>query len=742
MPPARMASVCVQDGPATTPELQNDPYITQIQELDAVKVWKLLFFSIFLAVYWKLNMSNPDFAALARAQESPKWILTPDEIVAAANKYIEEDTKFNDAIAAIKNPTVENVLIPTVNHENEGYFQENLVTFYQYVSTDKEVRDASTKAEQLLDEHSIEQNARVDLFRVYNKLWESIKDTNDTDAETLKFLEKTVKFFKRNGLNLPEDKRDQVKKLKIELSNLSTTFSKNLNEENGFLKFTADQLEGVPETVLEQFEKVDDEGVEKFKVTFKYPDILPVLKYAKNQETRKTALIENQNKVPQNAEILEKIIHIRYEIAKLLGYPTYSEFVLEERMAKNQKNVLDFLEDLKTKLQPLGKEELARLLKFKNEDLKARGLPEQDTYYAWDASFYDNLLLEKEYQVDHQKISEYFPVDQTIEKMLGFYETLFDVKFVKVEDPEPETVWHEDVRKFAVYQNIKFGEPKLEFKGWILFDLHPREGKYTHAAHFGLRSGFERADGTRSPTYSALVCNFTKPSKTKPSLLKHNEVTTFFHELGHGVHFLLSKTKHSRFHGTHVPRDFVECPSQMLEFWTWSKDELKQLSSHYETGEPIPEDLTDQLIKSKHVNTGLFNLRQLHFALFDMKLHTIDNQNDIDALDLTKLWNTLREEIALISNGGIENTGYATFGHIAGGYESGYYGYLYSQVFATDIYFTHFKSDPMNVESGLRYRDVILKNGGSKEILDILQELLGREPNSNAFLQEILGDSA
>lgn len=429
--------------------------------------WKIALYTLILAVYWKLNMSKTDFVALAKQEESPKWILTPDEILLTAKHYIEDNIKFNDKIAAIEEPTIDNVLIPTANRENENYFVENLITFYQYVSTDKEVRDASTKAEQLIDESSIEQNSRVEVFQVYKKLWEKIKDTNETDPETLKFLEKTVNFYKRNGLGLPQEKRDEVKKLKIELSNLSTIFSKNLNEENGFLAFTAEELDGVPESVMEQFEKINEGGVEKYKVTFKYPDILPVLKYAKNQETRKTALIENQNKVPENAEILDKIIRIRYKIAKLLGYPTYSEFVLEERMAKNQKNVLDFLEDLQTKLQPLGKQELARLLKFKNEDLKARGLPEQDSYYTWDASFYDNLLLEKEYQVDHQKISEYFPLDQTIDKMLGFYETLFDVKFVKVEDPDPETIWHEDVRKIAVYQNIKYGKPRLEFKGWI-----------------------------------------------------------------------------------------------------------------------------------------------------------------------------------------------------------------------------------------------------------------------------------
>lgn len=681
-------------------------------------------------------MSEPNLTALAALELSPEWVHTPDQILEAAKELVKKEIAFNDYIASIEEPTVENVLKASTAHENESYFSENLITFYQYVSTDSALRDASTKAEQMLDENAIEQNSRLEVFKVYNKLYEQIKDSTLADPESLKFLEKTVKSYKRNGLDLPQEKRDQVKTLKIELSNLSVQFSKNLNEENGFLAFTAEELDGVPELTLEQYEKSDDG---KFKVTFKYPDILPVLKYAKNEQTRKTAQIENLNKVPQNAEILDKIIRVRFKIAKLLGYATYSEFVLEERMAKNPGNVLEFLEDLKAKLHPLGTAELERLKAFKNADLKSRGLPEQDQYYAWDSSFYDNLLLEKEYKVDHHKISEYFPLEQTIEKMLGFYETLFDAKFVQVENPDPKTIWHESVRKFAFYKNIKFGEPKLQFMGWILFDLHPREGKYTHAAHFGLQNGFERPDGSRVTPYSALVCNFTKPTKTKPSLLTHSEVTTFFHELGHGVHGLLSQTKHARFHGTNVPRDFVECPSQMLEFWTWSKNEIKVLSSHFETGEPISDELADQLVKSKHVNTGLANLRQMHFALFDMKLHTLDSQESIDALNLTTLWNQLREEIALISNGGISNTGYATFGHIAGGYESGYYGYLYSQVFATDIYYTHFRADPMNVQAGLRYRDVILKSGGSKEILDILQELLGREPNSNAFMEEILG---
>lgn len=691
-----------------------------------------LWVPIAIALLW-MSLRN-DKSGLQPPLDVPKWVHTPEEILQQAKAYVESEKKFHDHIASIEQPTVENVLIPTAERENSVYLDVNQLTFYQHVSPDKAVRDALTEAEQLIEEAEIELNLRVDVFKVYNKLWEDIKDKNVTDAESLKLLKKQVLLYKRNGLDLPEATRKEVTQLKKELSNLSVAFGKNMNEEKGFLLFTKEQLDGLPESLFEQFEKDGD----KFKVTFKYPDILPVLKYAKDSEVRKMAHLANLNKVPQNADLLDKIIRVRFKLAKLLGYPTYSAFVLEERMAKNQDNVFKFLGELQEKLQPQGKAELERLREFKKADLKERGLPPQDDYYAWDHSFYDNLLLEKQYKVDHQKISEFFPLDQTIERMLGFYEHLFDVKFVKVDNTDSSVVWHEDVQRFAVFQNIAHGAPKNEFCGWILFDLHPREGKYSHAAMFGLKAGYISKDGSRLTPYCLLVCNFTKATKTKPSLLKHSEVTTFFHELGHGVHSLMSKTRYARFHGTAVPRDFVECPSQMLEFWTWSKNEIKALLGHYVTHEPIGDELVDQLVALKHVNTGLSNLRQLHFALFDMKLHTAETQAQLDAIDIKQLWNLLREEITLISNGGTENIGFATFGHIAGGYESGYYGYLYSQVFATDIYYTHFKKDPMNVESGLRYRDVILRNGDSKEILDILEELLGRPPNANAFMEEIL----
>ncbi|KAK6454064.1 oligopeptidase [Scheffersomyces xylosifermentans] len=682
-----------------------------------------------------------DFTALASKESFPLWNHTAEQVGKIAEELIKEEKDTYDHIATVENPTLDNVLKPYVRLQHKNYLLENQVTFYQYVSANKELRDASTKAEEAMEQASIEQSLRVDVFKVFSKLHDTIKDDVSIDAETKRLVDKVVKYYKRNGLNLPEEQREQIKKLKKELSTLSVTFSKNMNEEKDFVLYTTEELDGVPKDVVDQFEKVTENGVEKHKMTFKYPDLHPVLKHAKNQATRKSAFIANQNKCPENAQILDKIIRTRFELAQLLGYKTYSEYVLEDRMAKNQKTVLDFLDDLKQKLVPLGQKELNAMKEFKNKDLAARGLESQDQYYIWDSNYYNELLLEQEYKVDNTKISEYFPMDETIEKMLGFYETLFDMKFVKIDKPAEGATWHEDVKQFAVYQNIKYGKPSLEFMGWIYFDLHPREGKYGHAANFGIGAGFLEEDGvTRHTPVTTLVCNFTKPTAGKPSLLKHDEVTTFFHELGHGVHNILSQTKYARFHGTHVERDFVETPSQMLEFWTWSKDELRNLSSHYKTKEPINDELIDQLIKSKHVNTGLFNLRQLHFGLFDMKLHTTATKEELDALDLTKEWNEMRDEIALVSSDHIPTKGYASFGHIAGGYESGYYGYLYSSVYSADIYYTLFKKDPMNVQNGIRYRDIILKRGGSRDIIDNLVELLGRQPNSDAFLEEIFGN--
>ncbi|CAB4253351.1 similar to Saccharomyces cerevisiae YCL057W PRD1 Zinc metalloendopeptidase, found in the cytoplasm and intermembrane space of mitochondria [Maudiozyma barnettii] len=671
------------------------------------------------------------------------WNWSPKRLIFDAECIIQNANNLFDKLAAIENPDIGNFVKPFFEHENRCGPLVNQLCFLQHVSANKEIRDASIRATELLQDFEIEASLRYDLFTQMDKIWKEISPTKDEfvkakpeNFEIYKFIEKCHKDYVRDGLNLPKDKRDQVKDVKKKLASNSLQFSTNLGEQKEFIAFTKEELDGVSATVMEQFEKFTEleTGIEKFKVTFKYPDIFPVLKTANNPETRRLAFNADQNKVPQNEKLFKDTLKLRDELSSLLGYATYANYNLEIKMAKNQETVLEFLTDLKDRLKPLGKKEIDILKELKKKNCEENDIPYDNHYYIWDHRYYDNKYLKDNYNVDLEKISDYYPVESTIKGMLGIYETLLKLRFIEETDVSKKNVWHPDVKQLAVW---KMDDPENpEFVGWIYFDLHPRDGKYGHAANFGISSSFVDENGNRSYPVTALVCNFSKSTATKPSLLKHNEITTFFHELGHGIHDLVGKNKLSRFNGPGAtPWDFVEAPSQMLEFWTWNKQELLSLSSHYKTGEKIPEELLDSLIRTKHVNGALFALRQLHFGLFDMKVHT---NKDLSNLELEKLWNESRQEICFVETGSEYTKGYDSFGHImSDSYSAGYYGYMWAEVFATDMYYTKFLSNPLDSTVGVQYRDIVLANGGLYEINDKLTEFLGRPPKKDAFLKEL-----
>jgi len=415
-------------------------------------------------------------------------------------------------------------------------------------------------------------------------------------------------------------------------------------------------------------------------------------------------------------------------------------------MAKTPETVFNFLEDLKSRLAEGGKKEIKHLLELKKKDHEARNLPFDGQYYLWDHRFYDRLMVEQEYSIDENAIADYFPLKTTIRGMLQIFEELLGLVFVELGPEDRKRIsptgkaediaWHEDVIIFSVWDDASEGEG---FVGYLYLDLHPRPGKYGHAANFGLQPGYIQKDGKRRYPATALVCNFSKPTATKPSLLKHDEVVTLFHELGHGIHDLAGRTRYSEYHGTSVVRDFVEAPSQMLENWCWTPGVLKKLSSHYETEKPIPDDLIEKLISTKHVNDALFNLRQLHFGLFDMAVHTPSSHEELEKFDVTKAYNEMRSTLSGIKGpeGSHWANGQATFGHLIGGYDAGYYGYLYSQVYSTDMYYTVFRENPMDKEQGRRYRHTVLEKGGSQDEMLSLEQFLGRKPNAQAFYKDL-----
>ncbi|EXJ90594.1 thimet oligopeptidase [Capronia coronata CBS 617.96] len=699
-------------------------------------------------------------------QAPPSFTATPDSVVEDTKKLLASSKKITDDIVAsirAKDANFHNVLLPMAHDENQQSLKTHILGFYQSVSTDQALRDASTEAEKLMDDFSIEAAMREDVFQLVDA---ALKRGDKLDAESQRLLEKEHKSYVRNGLNIPAGpKRDRFKEIKKRLSQLSIAFSKNLNEEKGGLWFTAEELDGVPEDVISLLKKEDG----KYWLTFKYPDLFPTLKYATNTATRQKVFVANENKCNQNVPLFREAILLRDEAARLLGYPNHAAFRIEDKMAKTPKTVDDFLGDLRSRLSQGGLDEIETLKALKQADVESRGEKFDGHYFLWDHRFYDRMMEEKDYQLDQQLISEYFPLQTTIQGMLEIFEQLFGLAFVEIVGADRDAiassgkgsdiVWHEEVQVFSVWDDEGEG---AGFVGYLYLDLFPRTGKYGHAANFNLQPGFITENGTRRYPATALVCNFSKPTAKKPSLLKHDEVTTLFHELGHGIHDLVSRTTYSRFHGTNTVRDFVEAPSQMLENWCWTPSQLKALSKHYSTlssdyyaawkeaagaeGKPeerIPDDLIEKLIKTKNLNGALFNLRQLHFGIFDMAIHEPKDHDSLEAMNISETYNFLRKDISKIEGPEVLGEGHgwgngqATFGHLMGGYDAGYYGYLSSQVYSTDMFYSVFKKNPMDPKEGRRYRHTVLEKGGSQDEMTTLIDFLGREPKTDAFYEEL-----
>lgn len=470
-----------------------------------------------------------------------------------------------------------NVVLPMAHDDNKMAIESHIIGFYQAVSTDKKLRDASTEAEKLLDDFGIESSMREDVFNLVDA---AFKKNEIIDPESKRLLEKDYKGYIRNGLGVPAGpRRDRFKDIKKRLSEISIVFQKNLNEENGGLWFTPEELNGVPEDVVASLEKGSGDKSGKVKLTFKYPDLFPTLKYATNAKTRQRVFVENENKCNENVPLFREAIVLRDEAARILGYKNHAEFRIEDKMAKIPKTVDDFLGDLRTRLAPGGEKEIQQLQALKKEDLKSRGdrSSYDGHYYLWDHRYYDRLMLERDYSLDQQKIAEYFPLQTTIRGMLQIFEELFGLIFVEITGKERDEIadtgrgsditWHDEVQVFSVWDDEAEGSG---FVGYLYLDLFPREGKYGHAANFNLQpvrtpllsyeermvlgklirtQGYIDENGNRRYPATALVCNFSKPTPKKPSLLKHDEVVTLFHELGHGIHDLVSRTTYSRFHG-------------------------------------------------------------------------------------------------------------------------------------------------------------------------------------------------
>jgi Zn-dependent oligopeptidase len=640
---------------------------------------------------------------------------TSASIDASVDRAIENGTRLVQQIVDVEGErTFENTMQPleelavlTSHAYGQGPFLGN-------VSIDEEIRDTARAAEERLTKWQVELEFREDLYQAIKAYSETV-EAEALEPQPRRFLDFTMRDFRRAGHELAEEQRSELKRHQNRLVELSVAFSKNLAEYEDYLIVTPEDLDGLPDGYADGLKAGEEPGT--LKVSMAYPDVLPFLENATRRDLREQVTFKfNTQAVEDNRPILEEAVEIRQRIAGIFGHSSWAHHGMEVKMAKHPESVFEFYEGLIDPLTAKGSEEseaLTQLLLRDGHDDDLRG---------WDFRFYDTKLRREEYGVDLNEVAEYFPLAQVIDGMFAITGEVFGLSYQRV---EPTNAWHEDVALYEIHDQDS-GEHIAHF----FADLFPRDGKYTHAAAFPLVAGHRQPDGTYERPVSAIVANFTKPAGEKPSLLQHSEVLTLFHEFGHILHMSLTKADFARFSGANTEWDFVEAPSQIMENWCWDTGVLARFARHYETGAHIPEHIVQQLVAARDLNVALTTLRQISFGWLDMGMHGPRDDRDLDSILLEA------QNITLLPPH--EGTFFpSSFGHLMGGYDAGYYGYLWSEVFGDDM-FSRFADEGITSPTvGRAYRRSVLEPNGSKDASDLLRDFLGREPSNEAFLTKL-----
>ena len=585
--------------------------------------------------------------------------------------------------------------------------------FMSNVATDQAVSNEASQCAQKLGDFEIEVYTRRDLYSV-------LKAQKAHSVDEQRLLSETLKEFEKNGLKLSDESLKTVRAWMQQLNEKEVQFAKNLAQDVSTLGLDASQLQGAPSSFLERLKK-DDQG--RFLVTTKSTDFTEVMENVSLSDTRKKMLFAYMNRGgKQNTELLEESIELRKKIAHALGFKNWVDYRTQDRMATSAEVVSQFLNQLKASLKKRSQRDLEKLLELKKkEDPSATHLDQ------WDIPYYAYQLKKAEYHLNDDEIREFFPASHVVKGMFDLYANLLGVRF---EEQQGAPAWAEGVKFYHVV-DVR-GERKGKVIGSFYMDLIPRPLKYGHAAVFSLRKGRRNHAGEYIQPIAAMVANFNPPTHDQPSLLTHSQVVTLFHEFGHIVHQVLTQAPYASLSGTSVARDFVEAPSQMMENWAWSPQVLKNISQHYQKKDQhLPQSLIQALIHSRTFNQGYFYTRQLYFGLLDYSYHTSEEH-----VQTTPLADQLYRDLLgvdTISGGNFP----ATFGHLMGGYDAGYYGYLWSEVYSSDLFQEFEKKGLFQAQLGLKYRKWILEPGHMRPGLELIEYFLGRKPNQKAFLKRL-----
>jgi peptidyl-dipeptidase Dcp len=577
----------------------------------------------------------------------------------------------------------------------------------------------------MLTEYSNDILLNEKLFHRIKVVWES-RESAGLDKVEMMLLEKTYKSFVRNGANLNEEGKARLREISKELSKLSLKFGENvLAETNAFeLQLTDERdLDGLPQSAKDAARLLAKEkGKEGWLITLDFPSYMPFMKYAKNRDLRKKLSLAYGSRAFKgneydNRENVLKIVRLRKERAQLLGYTTHAGFVLEERMAEHPAKVEQFLEELLEKARPAAERQFGELAGF----AKATDAIEQ--LESWDSAYYIEKLKQKNFAFDSEELKPYFQLEKVIEGVFAVAGKLYDIHFEEVFDIDK---YHEDVRTFKVLDADD--NPVAIFYG----DFFPRKGKRGGAWMTSFREQRIK-NGVDERPHVSIVCNFTKPTETEPSLLTFGEVTTLFHEFGHALHGMLSQVKYAALSGTNVYWDFVELPSQLFENWCYEKEALDMFARHYKTGAPIPEDLIQKIKDTANFMEGLYTIRQLNFGFLDMAWHHHRNPEQIKKVAEFEYRATRKTSLYPYHP---ETCASTAFSHIfQGGYSAGYYSYKWAEVLDADAFEFFKERGIFNKEVAGRFKEYILSKGGSEHPAVLYRKFRGKDAEPEALLR-------
>ncbi len=662
---------------------------------------------------------------LQKFDTAPFSKISSDDFKPAIKKAIEiAKEEIDDIVKNSAIPTFKNTVVALANTGEQLDRITSIFFNINSAETSEEIQKIAQEISPWLSEFRNDITLNADLFNRVKQVFDK-KTSLDLNAEQQMLLEKQYKSFARNGANLSEDDKKTLRKIDADLSKAALQFGENvLADSNNFelLITNKNDLEGLPESVKEAAKAI---AVQKEKegwvFTLDYPSYIPFMTYAKNRALRKKLAVAMGKKGFQknefnNEKVVLKIVNLRYQRANLLGYQTHAHFVLEERMAENPEKVLSFSNELLKKAKPAAQKEFQELSEF------AKELDGINQLQKWDGAYYSEKLKKKLFDLDQELLKPYFQLENVIDGVFTIANKLYDLKFEETFDID---TYHKDVKTYHVT------DTNGVFVAIFYADFHPRKGKRNGAWMTSYKGQQIRGKENIRPHVS-IVCNFTKPTETKPSLLTFNEVTTLFHEFGHALHGMLANTTYKSLSGTSVSWDFVELPSQILENWCYEKEALALFAKHYKTGEVIPMEYVAKIKESASFHEGMQTLRQLSFGLLDMNWHG-GNSTDIKKVkdfEIAAFKETqLYPDVA-------ENCMSTAFSHIfQGGYSAGYYSYKWAEVLDADAFEYFLEKGIFNKEVATKFKENVLSKGGTEKPMKLYKQFRGKEPKPDALLR-------